>query len=61
MQEMTVWSQGREDSLEEEMQPAPLLENPLDRGTWQATVHEVVESDMTEQLSTHACYIPTRF
>ena len=43
------------------MQPAPLLENPLDRGTWQAMVHEVVESDMTEQLSTHACYIPTRF
>ena len=24
------------------------LENPMDRGTWQATVHEVAESDMTE-------------
>ena len=24
------------------------LENPLDRGTWRATVHTVKESDMTE-------------
>ena len=24
------------------------LENPIDRGTWQATVHEVTESDRTE-------------
>ena len=24
------------------------LENPRDRGTWQATVHGVAESDMTE-------------
>ena len=29
------------------------LENPMDRGTWQATVHAVTESDTTEQLSTH--------
>ena len=24
------------------------LENPMDRGVWQATVHGVTESDMTE-------------
>ena len=24
------------------------LENPMDRGAWQATVHMVAESDMTE-------------
>ena len=27
------------------------LENPMDRGTWWATVHAVAESDMTEQLT----------
>ena len=26
-------------------------ENPKDRGAWQATVHEVTESDTTEQLT----------
>ena len=31
----------------------PLLENPMDRGAWQATVHGVTkESDMTKQLNT---------
>ena len=29
------------------------LENPMDRGAWQATVHSIEESDTTEQLSTH--------
>ena len=28
------------------------LENPMDGGAWQATVHGVTELDMTEQLST---------
>ena len=27
------------------------LENSMDRGAWQATVHGVAESDMTEQIS----------
>ena len=32
------------------------LKNPMDRGTWQATVHGVTkELDMTEQLSVLAC------
>ena len=29
------------------------LENPMDRGAWQATVCGVTELDTTEQLSTH--------
>ena len=30
-----------------------LLENPMDRGAWQATDHVVAKSDMTEGLSMH--------
>ena len=26
----------------------PCLEDPMDRGAWQATIHGVTESDMTE-------------
>ena len=29
------------------------LGNPMDRGSWWATVHGVAESDMTEQLHFH--------
>ena len=29
------------------------LENPMDRGAWWVTVHGVLESDKTEQMSTH--------
>ena len=31
-------------------------ENPLDRGAWWATVHGVVDSDMTEHVHTHGIY-----
>ena len=30
---------GQEDPLEKEMAIHSFLENPMDRGTWQATVH----------------------
>ena len=34
------------------------LENPMDRGAWQATVHRVTQSQtQLKQLSTHACMI----
>ena len=51
MQETQVLSLGWEDLLEEGMATPPpspaqysCLENPLDRGAWQATVHEVAKS-----------------
>ena len=35
------------------------LENPMDRGAWQATVHEVTkESDMTSQLNNNPASDP---
>ena len=42
-----VQSLGQEDSLEEDSQYS-CLENPMDRGTRQATAYEVAESDMIE-------------
>ena len=35
------------------------LENSMDRGAWQATVHRVAESDMTEQL-THTLWFEAK-
>ena len=42
MQEMQVWSLGREDPLEEEMATyaCSLLENPIDRGAWWSIVSQ---------------------
>ena len=54
VQEREVQSLGGEDPLEEEMAAhwSSCLQNPMDRGTWPATVHGVTEElDTTEQLS----------
>ena len=51
MLETWVQSLGQEDPLEKEWQSTTvfLLENPMGRGAWWATVHGVTkESDMTE-------------
>ena len=54
MQETQVQSLGQEDPLEKRMATTPvfLLENSMNRGGWMTTVHGVVESPTTEQLST---------
>ena len=55
LQELLVQSLSWKDPMEEGMQPTPVflpgesdgqyspLENPMERGAWQATVHEVTE------------------
>ena len=55
MQETWVQSLGREDPVEKGMAThsgIPAWKIPMHRGSWQATVHGVAESDTTEQLST---------
>ena len=49
MQETWVQSLGQEDPLEKGMATHssiqyPCLDNPMDRGAWQATVHGVAKS-----------------
>ena len=54
VQETWVQSLGWEDPLEGGMETHFSIlawRIPMDRGTWQATIHGVAESDMTERLS----------
>ena len=44
VQVMQVQSLGWEDPLEKEMATHSCLEHPMDRGAWQAIVHEVAKS-----------------
>ena len=45
MQKMQVQSLGHEDPLEKGMAThSSILENPMDRGAWWATVHRVAKS-----------------
>ena len=43
MQEIRVQSLGQKDPLKKEMTTHSVLENPMDRGAWWATVHGVAE------------------
>ena len=53
---MKVESLGWKDPFEEGMAIHSYLENPTDRGDWQATVHRVVKSwTRLKRLSMHAC------
>ena len=57
-QETQVQSLGQKDPLEEGMATHSCLENPMDRGAWQATIHGVSESrTQLKQLCTHICDI----
>ena len=52
MQETWAQSLCQEDPLEKRRQSTPVfLRNPMGREAWQATVHGLTESDMTEQLT----------
>ena len=57
MQDTQTWVQslGQEDPLEDGMQlTLVLLQNPMDREAWRATVHRVTGNQtQMKQLSTH--------
>ena len=57
MQETWAWSLDWEDPWEKKIvvhSKYSCLENPMDKGTWRATVHGVVKLDTTEQLTLHS-------
>ena len=57
MQETQVQSLGREDPLEKGMATHSCLENSMDRGAWQATVHRVtrVRHNLATNTTNHHC------
>ena len=58
IQETWVQSLGQEDPLEKEGNGNPLqyscLENSVDRGAWQATVHGITKTQL-RRLGAHTC------
>ena len=49
---------GLEDPMEEGMATHSYLENPMDRGAWQATVHRIAKSQtQLKQLGMHVPYL----
>ena len=62
--EIQVLSQGRGDPLEKDM-ATPLqyscLENPVDRGAWQATSHGVAQSLIRLSTQTHYTFMHTYY
>ena len=60
MRETWVWPLGWEDPLEQGIATHSIILAwgiPKDRGARQAAVHGVTESDMTERLRMHACFL----
>ena len=52
MDSIPVWGRSPGGGNDNPLQYS-CLENSMDRGVWQATVHGVAESDTTHQLSLH--------
>ena len=52
---MQFQSLSQEDTLEEGMATHSSLDDPMDRGAWQATVHRLAKSwTRLKELNTHA-------
>ena len=60
-QEMRIGSLGQEGEHSNPLQYS-CLENPMDRGAWQATVHKVARSQtrLSNWVGMHACKVGRR-